>query len=153
MLPGHVYAALLLSADSDIARVEEGAGRVRLPDRGALYWGKLDVAEHESWKIPIEIVASGAATIEALIWWPRSGPEPYTPPTEEWRSDIDLRLLDASGNEKMRSDSAGEVRERVFDEVPAGSSGKWWSIDIYGYSVPGTEKQPVYWAVWVRDAE
>lgn len=151
--PGNLYAALLLAAETDAHQItgSEGAGRVRLPQDGALYWGSFDVKQSEAWEIPIEIETDGDVQIEALIWWPQPGDTPYAETGAALQSDIDLALLDPSGNAVAESASWHEVRERVTGDVPPGSAGKWWTVELYGYGVPA-ELQEVYWAVWVRSA-
>jgi hypothetical protein len=150
--PGNVYAALLLAADSDISAPEEGAGRVHLPDDGAITWGTVEVSELEAWSLPIEITTANAANIEVVVWWPRSGATAYALPGATGFADIDLYLYDPAGNEVAKSIEVGAVCERTSGEVPSGSSGKWWSAKVYGYAVPGGGTQTVYWAVSVRDA-
>jgi serine protease AprX len=135
--PGQVYAFLILSGQTPAFNNTSGAGPLRLPTDGTAWWGKVSATNQVTIDIPLGIGSATANTLDAAIWWPESGTH----------NDIDLRLVDPSGNVRASSISVNSVYERcrVAGAVAPGT----WQLRIRGFSVPASP-QTVYWAAHVR---
>jgi serine protease AprX len=136
--PGQVYAFLILSGQTPYPFDNtSGAGPLRLPTDGTAWWGKVSATNQVTINIPLGIGSGTANTLDAAIWWPESGTH----------NDIDLHLIDPSGNVRASSISVYSVYERcrVAGTVAPGT----WQLRIRGYSVPAGP-QEVFWAAHVR---
>jgi serine protease AprX len=136
--PGLVYAFLVLCGQKPYPFDNiSGAGPLRLPADGTVWWGKVSVANQATINIPLAIGSGTANTLDAAIWWPESGVH----------NDIDLLLVDPSGNVRAASTSTNSVFERcrVLGAVATGT----WRVRIRGTGVPAGP-QTVYWAAHVR---
>ena len=135
--PGQVYAFLILSGQTPAFDNTSGAGPLRLPTDGTAWWGKVNVTHQATINIPLGIGSGTANTLDAAIWWPESGTH----------NDIDLRLIDPSGNVRALSIDIPSVFERcrVAGAVTPGT----WQLRIRGFSVPAGP-QEVFWAAHVR---
>jgi serine protease AprX len=135
--PGQVYAFLILSGQTPAFDNTSGAGPLRLPTDGTAWWGKVSATNQATINIPLGIGSGTANTLDAAIWWPESGTH----------NDIDLHLIDPSGNVRASSISINSVYERcrVAGAVTSGT----WQLRIRGFSVPAAP-QTVYWAAHVR---
>lgn len=85
-----------------------------------------------NWKAHNIYVPSGTSEIRATLYWPES----YT-----HHNDLDLYLLDPSGNTRADSISGPNTDEmvRVANPGPAG----YWKLVVYPYDVSGTQEYAV----------
>lgn len=136
--PGQVYAQLILSGQNPYPFDNtSGTGPLRMPTDGTAWWGKESVANLATIDIPIDIGSGTANTLDAAIWWPEF----------DGHNDIDLYLIDPSGNAQVSSISINSVYERCR-VAGAVASGRW-QVRIRGFNVP-SGPQTVYWAAHVR---
>lgn len=138
--PGQVYAQMILSGQQPYPfNNTSGGGPLQLPNNGRAWWGKVSVAKGATVDIPIRIGDPAAETFDAALWWPESPGQQH--------NDIDLNVIDPSGNSAASSVSVPSVyeRARVSGPIAAGD----WRVRIRGYSVPAGP-QTVYWAAHVR---
>ena len=135
--PGQVYANLILSGQRPHPFDNtSGAGPLRLPIDGLQVFGKVSVAHHAVIDIDFGMVGGTAQTIDAAIWWPEHGAA---------HNDIDLSLVDPSGNVRASSISVNSVFERC--RVSAPIAGGVWKVRVHGYNVP-SGPQTVYVAAY-----
>jgi subtilisin family serine protease len=140
--PGIVYALMILSGQkADIKKLDNsndrGAGPLRLPTNGTLFWGAVSVKEGETIGVPIPIhVPSPQRILDAALWWPEDAGS---------HNDIDLSIVDPKGVERAASRSVPSVFERARFQ---GSMNDIWHIRIEGRSFfPGSGPQKVYFAI------
>jgi hypothetical protein len=140
--PGQVYAQMILSGQKPSFDNDIGAGHLRLPTDGWAWWGKVNVNNHDNIDIPISI-GSKISKLDAALWWPEFG---FNVPwvTIDPHNDIDLRLIDPTGNTRAYSGSIYSVFERA--QVTGGIAPGTWKLRITGYNVTAGP-QVVYWAM------
>jgi subtilisin family serine protease len=137
--PGQVYAQLILSGQQPYPfNNTSGAGKLRLPTDGHLWWGKVSVSNGATIDIPIGIGGTAPSTFDGALWWPETASQSH--------NDIDLFLVDPNGVERSYSNSGPSVFERA--RVAASVATGTWKVRIRGYSVTGS--QTVYWAAYAR---
>jgi hypothetical protein len=87
-------------------------------------------------------VDASAGVVDAALWWPEGGIRIFGFHLD-WHSDIDLHLIDPSGNIRASSVSIPSVFERahVAGRLAPGT----WKVRIRGYRVP-LFPATVYWA-------
>lgn len=137
--PGQVYAQLILSGQQPAPfNNTSGAGALRLPTNGWAWWGVVNVRNGDTIDIPISISGSGANTLDGALWWPETPAQAH--------NDIDLSLIDPSGNVRASSLSIPSVFERA--RVAGAVANGTWRIRVRGFSVTGTQR--VYWAAHVQ---
>jgi hypothetical protein len=147
--PGQVYAQLILSGQTPYPFDNTvGAGPLRLQPDGSAWWGKVSVADRATVDIPIAISRSTANTLDAAIWWPEVALD-VASSTSDPHNDIDLFLVDPSGNTRASSTSANSVYERCRLAGPVAQGG--WKVRVRGFHVP-FGIQTVYWAAHVGSA-
>lgn len=139
--PGQVYAQMILSGQQSFFDNTTGAGLIQLPTDGTAWWGKISVGPGQSFTVPLNIGLSlnGYESLSGALWWPETAAQQH--------NDIDLYLIDPSGNTVASSISGVSVFERARFTGPlmAGT----WTLRVYGYSVP-TGAQTVYFAAHAR---
>jgi hypothetical protein len=141
--PGQVYAQMILSGqkpypfDNDV-----GAGHLRLPTDGWAWWGKVNVNNKDNIDIPISI-GSKISKLDAALWWPEWALKILWM-TIDPHNDIDLHLIDPTGNTRASSISINSVFERaqVAGQINQGT----WKLRIKGYNVTAGP-QTVYWTM------
>jgi serine protease AprX len=141
--PGQVYAQMILSGQDPYPfNNTRGAGPIELPTNGRAWWGKVSISDGQNVDIPINVDAS-AGVVDAALWWPEGGIRIFGFHLD-WHSDIDLHLIDPSGNIRASSVSIPSVFERahVAGRLAPGT----WKVRIRGYRVP-LFPATVYWAV------
>jgi len=141
--PGQVYAQMILSGQKPYPFNNDiGAGHLRLPTNGWGWWGKVNVNNHDQIDIPISI-GSNISKLDAALWWPEFGLNVLWM-TIDPHNDIDLRLVDPTGNTRGISNSINSVFERA--QVRGGIASGTWKLRIYGYNVTAGP-QAVYWTM------
>jgi subtilisin family serine protease len=143
--PGQVYAQLILSGQQPYPfNNTSGAGPLRLPTDGLLWWGNVVITNGATVNIPLNI--GNANTLDGALWWPESVSR-FLGIRIEQHNDIDLHLLDPGGNLRDSSISVPSVfeRARVSGSIAPGT----WTLRIRGYRVE-TSSQTVYWAAFVQ---
>jgi serine protease AprX len=146
--PGQVYAQLILSGQQPYPfNNTSGAGPLQLPVNGWAWWGKVSVANGATIDIPLSISGPNPNTFDGALWWPEWAFQFPLVGRIEIHNDIDLHLIDPSGNTRASSISIPSVfeRARVGGKIAPGT----WKLRIRGYNVPGGS-QTVYWAAHVR---
>jgi serine protease AprX len=134
---GHVYSRAILYGQQTYAFDNNtGAGAFQFGLNGDASWGKVNISSGTQVDIPIT-VSAGQALIEGSLWWPES---------TTLHNDVDLYLVDPSGNEQVWSLSGVSVFERAG--VTSGAATGGWTLSVRAYSVTGT--QPVYWSARTR---
>jgi len=136
--PGHVYAAIIASADRTYGSFDNnvGAGKVKMILGGATFWiGKSTVTTGNFVEINLVVPAFSTRKLNAAIWWPEYGLA---------HNDVDLSLYDNNGILVASSLTASSVWERI-SYVPISSFlPRTFKVRISGYSVP-TSPQTVYY--------
>ncbi|MDQ5824056.1 MAG: S8 family serine peptidase [Chloroflexota bacterium] len=145
--PGQTYAHLILSGQRSFPfDSTTGAGPLRLPSDGSVWWGKVSITDKVTIDIPLSISGGSPNTFDGALWWPE-----YVSSSPLGRVDVhnnvDLYLVDPNGAVQASSTSVPSVfeRARVGGPVTEGT----WKLRIRGQSVPGGS-QTVYWAAHVR---
>lgn len=138
---GHVYAALIAFGNNSSTTVQydnnRGAGRLVLATGGYLDWGTTTSTTGKNVDIPV-VVQANRKSIDVAIWWPETAVQTH--------NDLDLRLINPSGQIVGSSLGGGGVFEKVhFDTTTSLATGTW-KVRISGYSVTGPSPQWVYWA-------
>ncbi len=137
--PGHVYARMIVAGQNPYPFDNtQGAGRVKLPTNGYSWWGKVNVSNHETIDIPINVSRSTAHDLDGAIWWPENTTS---------HDDIDLRIVSPGGTVMDASISINSVFERV--RAAGGVTTGTWKLRVYGYNVSGN--QDVYFNATVRN--
>ena len=133
--PGQVYAQLILAAQSpypfDNTR---GAGLLRLPTNGYVWWGKVTVQHGQSVDIELHVGwSTPPKEFDAALWWPEDATQAH--------ADVDLLLYDPSGALRATSESVVSVfeRARATGTLTTGT----WTLRLRGYDVPAGS-QTVY---------
>jgi hypothetical protein len=140
--PGWTYAALLAAAEHDTVIPfgsqpdwdnQYGAGQLKLPSAcRTWYYYATSITNGQIANLPLYF-GGGSIGVKAAIWWPEKASEAH--------DDIDLFLLDPSGNWAGGSGTRGGVFEKVetLGTVTPGT----WTLQVYGYDVK-SGPQPVY---------
>ena len=145
--PGQVYAQLILSGQDPYPFDNTaGAGLIRLPTNGWARWGKVSVGNKTKIDIPFTVTSGSAHTLDAALWWPEWALRVLVVELDP-HNDIDLAILDPTGQVRDSSISVNSVYERA--RVAGPISKGTWTIRITGYKVP-SGPQTVYWAAHVR---
>ncbi len=145
--PGQVYAQMILSGQQTWPfNNTSGAGPLRLPTDGWAWWGKVTIARGQTIDIPITISGENANTFDAALWWPEWAQRVLFV-TLDPHNDIDLYLIDPSGNVQGRSISVPSVFERA--QASGRVANGRWILRIRAYNME-TDTQVVYWASHVR---
>jgi hypothetical protein len=162
--PGQVCAQIILSGQSpsspptgssvDVFDTKEGAGKAILPTNGFGCFGKVSIdATGTVVEIEIAIAPNTVARLEAALWWPETPLSEYSvPPATDTHNDIDLEIVDPSGNVATDSRVAAGVFERATATPPSGTS--WladgtWKLRIIGNAL-AYGPQTVYWTAGAR---
>ena len=136
--PGQVYSLLILSGQQVFPFDNtSGAGPVRLPTDGTLFFGKVAVGNGATVDIPLAIGA-GLSLLDAALWWPETANQP------EVHNDVDLHLLNPGGATVASSISGSSVFERTRVTGAPVQPGTW-TLRLRGFSVPGGA-QTVFWS-------
>jgi len=152
--PGQVYAQLILSGQlTGPMNNTNGAGMLGMPVNGRASWGKTTVSRGDVIRIPFNVSGNNNVVVDAALWWP----EGHEGPTlgnnafiaglfDNFHSDIDLRILDPTGNIRAFSQSINSVyeRARATGTIQSGT----WIIEIRGFDTWASNR-PVYWAAHV----
>jgi serine protease AprX len=134
--PGQVYAYLILSGQQAFPfNNTSGAGRLRLPTDGVVFFGKVSVTNGTFVDIPLNIGA-GFNLFGGALWWPESA-------SPGIHNDVDLHLVNPNGVEVATSLDVPSVFEKV--QVTGAIAPGTWTLRINGFSVPGGS-QTVFWA-------
>ena len=152
--PGQVYAQLILSGQlTGPMNNTNGAGMLGLPINGRASWGKTTVSDGDVIRIPFNVNSNNNVVVDAALWWPEGHEGPVLGNNaliagmfDNFHSDIDLRIVDPSGNLRAVSQSINSIyeRARVTGPIQTGS----WTIEIRGYDTWASNR-PVYWAAHV----
>jgi hypothetical protein len=143
--PGQLYAMLVLCGRNRDVDPRSGAGLLRLPSDGGLFWFPLVVKHGESRTVRLDTGGS-TGRMEAAIWWPEDPTDGSGYPSESDRSWIGLELFGPGGSHAI-SPATRSVFRRVT--APSLNQDKHWSIKVSGTWVPRGE-QVVYVAAWAR---
>ena len=136
--PGQVYAQLILAGSQPFPfNNTTGAGPIRMPVNGEGWWGKVSVRNGETINIPIDLPGGTHDVFDGALWWPETAAQDH--------NDIDLQLVDPSGNTREESVSVPSVleRARVTGSIQPGV----WTVRIRGFNVC-TGRQTVYWTAF-----
>ena len=148
--PGQVYAHLILSGDVNSpydATSSQGAGKIRLPESGASWWGKTWVSSAvEHVEIPVEIAETAGVRVSASIWWPEA-PVAVGGVPMDGHNDIDLQLRGPRGTKAYGESDYGVFERASWTGVATGS----WRLRIKPVTMRSTP-QIVYWGVSVLPA-
>jgi serine protease AprX len=136
--PGQVYAQMILSGQQPYPfNNTTGAGPLKLPTDGWAWWGKVTIGSGQTINIPLGINGPSTNTFDGALWWPEG---------TSGHNDVDLYLVDPSGNVRASSISSASVYERA--RVAGSVANGTWTLRIVAYNVSGT--QTVYFAAHVR---
>ncbi len=140
--PGQTYAYMILSgqlATQDATTITDnrvGAGRLRLPTDGRVWWGKIAVKRREQVGILLKVPKNDANAFDIALWWPEGAADPH--------SDIDAYLIDETGHARASGRLKGSVFERARHPDPPDPGD--WKLCIHGFDVEDNKSQTVYWA-------
>jgi serine protease AprX len=137
--PGQVYAYLILSGERVAYDNTSGAGPLRLPTDGLVFFGRVSMANGARIDLPLNM-GGGFNVLDAALWWPEFA--------DGVHNDIDLYVLNPSGavvTGSIRVDSVFEKARVTGAPLAPGN----WIVRIHGFNVPGGS-QTVYWAAHVR---
>jgi len=137
--PGQIYALLILAGQQPYPfNNTSGAGPLRLPINGVIWWGKVSVDPNKTSDIPLSVNDASAKDLDGALWWPET--------VDQLHNDIDLYLIDPGGVQRAASDSTPSIfeRARVAGSITTGT----WKLRIRGPRTPGST-QTVYWAAHV----
>jgi serine protease AprX len=140
--PGQVYAYLILSGQQVSFNNTSGAGPLRLPTDGVVFFGKASISNGATLDIPLN-VGGGFNVLDGALWWPETAFRIFGI-TIEVHNDVDLHLIDPGGATRASSISVPSVFERARVTGAPLASGTW-RLRIRGFNVPGSP-QTVYWA-------
>jgi hypothetical protein len=148
--PGHLYAGLVLSGavagDFSAANKNTGAGPIRLPLSGYLYWGAVDVlASPGEETFTFSVDAGNATSLEVAAWWAA----PSLPAGEESgaAANMDFTLIAPNGEAVATARSTLGVFEHIRFE--GGIASGEWTVRIDGITMPAG-KQRVFVAAALR---
>jgi hypothetical protein len=140
--PGQVYSLLILSGQQVAFNNTSGAGPLRLPTDGTVFFGKVAVNNGGTIDIPLNI-GSGVNVLDAALWWPETAAVLFGI-TIEFHNDIDLHLINPGGAIVAASVSVNSVFERArVTGAPLGAG--TWTLRIRGFNVPAGP-QTVFWS-------
>lgn len=164
--PGQVYALMILSGQKtypfDNTAVtttsldhEHGAGHLRLPGNGDLYYGEVFLHANETHPVTIDASAAGSDRLDAALWWADSLATSSGTVTH-LHSTVELQIFDFGGNLLATSYDASSVFQRA--SVSTGFTPGTYVLGISGHQMrtqigpSGTavQGQIVYWAVYVH---
>jgi len=144
--PGQINALMIVSGGNDTAPASDnsnGAGFVRLPVNGLLWWGSVTAQVSPDFSqprpvvnIPLAISPSASQAIRLAIWWPESIGGSH--------NDVDVSLINPSGVFVAGSASVGSVFEKaraVAGGLPSGT----WTLRVTSFNVHNAQR--VYYAV------
>jgi hypothetical protein len=137
--PGSVYAFLINAGTRGWPNFDNqrGSGQLQLPVNGWATWGKVNVSQGTVINLKINISAN-RKYLHAALWWPESANESH--------DDVDVRLIDPSGQQRARSVSVNSIFE--FARVTGSLTPGLWTVRIEGYKIK-SGPQKVYWtAAW-----
>jgi hypothetical protein len=141
--PGQVYSLLILSGQQvSPFNNTSGAGPLRLPTDGTVFFGKVAVNNGGTIDIPLNI-GGGVNLLDAALWWPETATV-FLGITIEFHNDIDLHLLNPGGATVATSLSINSVFERARVTGAPLAPGTW-TLRIRGFNVPASP-QTVYWS-------
>ena len=138
---GKVYAGLINGGPLDWGNWNnsEGVGKFELPLNGTIYIGSRNLTDEDNDRVTID-VPFGATSISAAIWWPENSADTHR--------DIDLYLELPGGATSDSSISGVSVFEHV--EVNGLIAAGERDVRIYGYFVPSSATQTVYYVIHVK---
>src|SRR5206468_2666314 len=145
--PGHIYAMLVMCGLQDEVNPIEGAGRIRMPDAGLVWWGVRTLSQSQALTLDLDPMGRSMAKLDAAIWWPEygnSGAGGF--PSAQEQTWFTLQGDGPNGVSK-RSVTACTVFQKLHLDGTA-STGHW-KIKLTGIHVP-TDDQEVYFAAWLR---
>ena len=145
--PGQVYSLLILSGQQvSPFNNTSGAGPLRLPTGGTIFFGKVAVNNGGTIDIPLKI-GGGLNVLDAALWWPETATVFLGGQvTIEVHNDIDLHLLNPGGATVATSLSVSSVFERTRATGAPLTAGTW-TLRIRGFSVPASP-QTVHWSAY-----
>jgi len=147
--PGHVYAMLLMCGQRSSPHAPEGAGKIRLPRGGLVWWGIVAVEHGKQVTLDLDTGSLQASGLEAAIWWPEYGIGGGAIPSLAERAAISLQAFDPKGNPSESSAGSGTVYQKSSMSRGLDVDGNVWKLAIKGSHVPGSPRQ-AYFAVWAR---
>src|SRR5207244_12353726 len=92
--PGSVYSMLVLSGSGGTVDDAWGAGRLKLPTSGVVWWGSVRVDPSTVTTIDIPVDGLSVGSLEAAIWWPEYGTSWSGFPSPSERASIMLEAHD-----------------------------------------------------------
>jgi hypothetical protein len=151
VLPGHVYAGMILSGRHYGGNLNdtEGAGIIELPTDGCAWWGSGLTSPSTNWTVMLDLASVDADSLEAAIWWPEDPKVDGDGYGATHHNDITLRLFDPGGNLMAKSAHGGSVFQRATADI-ANRKGTW-VLQIQGTDFyDPTAMQVVYWMAAAR---
>lgn len=156
--PGLVYAMLVLSGQNISVHPDQGAGLVKIPNAGALWWGQTEIKEGDSLEIEVQQGDMACSVFDATIWWPEYGTADAGGPAQDERAWVALRLEDVRRRSLSVSDSRWSVFQKARVRTPSALAVKPWYLTVVGRKVPpvqgmedgGPSRRRVYYALWGR---
>jgi serine protease AprX len=141
--PGQVYSHLILAGDKKSpynAFSSTGAGKIKLPETGRSWWGKVWVSNSVEWvEIPVEITETVNMKVQAAIWWPEEPVVAGGVPIDG-HNDIDLQMRGPHG---VKEDAKSQVG--VFERVEwSGVANGSWLLRLKPMTMRKVP-QTVYW--------
>lgn len=139
--PGQVYSQLILSGQKP-GQVDNtvGAGLIKLPTGGTVWYGKVSIGHGQTIDIPLTIPGAVTLTLfDGALWWPESLGQDH--------NDIDLDLVNPIGGV-----TTSALVFSVFERARVSSllfPATTWKLRIIGYDVPAAP-QTVYWAAHIH---
>jgi len=143
--PGQVYAMLILSGQlPEPINNTRGAGPIRLPGDGKLWWGKVSVGSETTVTVSLPVVEPAtaqrtlAARLDGALWWPES--------LETDHRSVEMSLLNPAGTVVASSNIPESVfqRARYSGLVVPGI----WKLRIRRLPGSSAAPQTVYWAAY-----
>jgi hypothetical protein len=150
--PGQVYAFMIMCGNRPIHDPDggldtfRGAGLMKLPGGGLIWFGKVLIYPGTHADIPITIPSYGGS-LDAALWWPQKL-KITSHKRVDTHNDLDLELRSPSGVLKAKSADGPGVFQRA--SVVAAGQGEWM-LKIIAGSFCSTEPQVVYWCASVPD--
>lgn len=130
VLPGHVYAGLILSGSNPVAFDNvQGAGKLKLPTGGAYFHPTIPLALHPGETLSFALpMAATSCRLSAAIWWPENAGR---------HNDVDLVLINPQQQMVAASTNTPGVFEMVRTSGP--TMGGTWTVRIVAGNVAGTQ--------------
>ncbi len=162
--PGEVYAMLLMCGQKGAVDPQAGAGLIRLPKGGDLWWGPVTVTQGQETVIPLPIGNRSVSGLEAAIWWGEYGAAGGGFPSAAQRAWVSLEGQGPNTGPPKVSADPWSTFQRISVGVPVASGQNVagqnltgaatepvtsWSITVKGKWVPGWSRE-VYYAVWTK---